>query len=77
MSRDLALGQGQEEAMFSSKVRIDKELLRRAEQCATRAGYSSVEEFVAHAVEKEIARFEEAQFEESAMKKLEGLGYIS
>ena len=63
--------------MFSSKVRIDKELLRRALQCAARAGYSSVEEFVAHAVEKEITRFEEAQFEESAMKKLEGLGYIS
>jgi predicted nucleotide-binding protein len=63
--------------MFESKIRIDKELLRRAARCATTAGYSSVEEFVAHAVEKEIARLEEAEFEDTATKKLEGLGYIS
>jgi metal-responsive CopG/Arc/MetJ family transcriptional regulator len=63
--------------MFESKVRIEKELLRRAERCASTAGYSSVEEFVAHAVEKEITRLEEAEFEENATKKLEGLGYIS
>jgi len=63
--------------MFESKVKIEKELLRRAERCASKAGYSSVEEFVAHAVEKEITRLEEAEFEENATKKLEGLGYIS
>lgn len=63
--------------MFESKVRIEKELLRRAERCASTAGYSSVEEFVTHAIEKEITRLEEAEFEENATKKLEGLGYIS
>ena len=63
--------------MFAPKIKIDKALYDRVTALATKAGYSSVEEFVAHAVEKEIARFEEAQFEESAMKKLEGLGYIS
>lgn len=63
--------------MFSSKIRIDKELLKKAENCAAAAGYASVEEFVAHVLEKEIARLEEAEFEESAVKKLQGLGYIS
>ena len=63
--------------MFGTKVRIDKDLLKKAETCAAKAGYASVEEFVTHAVEKEIARMEEAEFEENAMKKLQGLGYIS
>lgn len=63
--------------MFRSKIRIDKELLKKAVNCAAAAGYASVEEFVAHVLEKEIARLEEAEFEESAVKKLQGLGYIS
>ena len=42
--------------MFSSKIRIDKELLKKAENCAAAAGYASVEEFVAHVLEKEMAR---------------------
>ncbi|MBI4338884.1 MAG: hypothetical protein HY680_02915 [Chloroflexi bacterium] len=63
--------------MFGSKVRVEKELLKKAENCAAAAGYASVEEFVAHVLEKEIARLDEAEFEESAVKKLQGLGYIS
>jgi Arc/MetJ family transcription regulator len=63
--------------MFGTKIRIDKELLKKAEKCAATAGYASVEEFFTHVVEKEIARMEEAEFEENAMKKLQGLGYIS
>ncbi len=63
--------------MFGSKIKIDKELLKQAEERAKKAGYSSVHEFVAHVLEKEIARLEEAEFEESSTKKLQGLGYIS
>jgi hypothetical protein len=63
--------------MFGSKIRIDKETLKKAKKCAASAGYSSVEEFVAHAVEREIARLEEAEFEKDTTKKLQGLGYIS
>ena len=63
--------------MFRSKIRIDKELLKKTENCAAAAGYASVEEFVAHVLEKEMARLDEAEFEESAVKKLQGLGYIS
>ena len=63
--------------MFASKIRIEKELLKKAERYATGEGYSSVEEFVAHVLEKHIARLEEAEFEQNAVKKLQGLGYIS
>ena len=40
------------------------------------SGYSSVEEFVTHLLEKEIAKIEEADSEEEIKKKLKGLGYI-
>ena len=39
--------------------------------------YSSVEAFVAHALEKEVARFADADSEEEIKKRLKGLGYIS
>jgi len=63
--------------MFGSKIRIEKELLKKAEKYAAAAGYASVEEFVTHVLEKELARLEEAEFEQNATKKLQGLGYIS
>ena len=63
--------------MFGSKVKIDKELLEKVKKYSELAGYSSVEEFVTHALEKEIAQLEEADSEEEIKKKLQGLGYIS
>ncbi len=41
------------------------------------AGYSSVEEFITHALEKELAKLEDADSEEEIKKRLQGLGYIS
>ena len=41
------------------------------------AGYSSPEEFVTHALEKEIAGLEGSDSEEEIREKLKGLGYIS
>lgn len=63
--------------MFGSKLRIDKELLEKVKKYAEIAGYSSMEEFVTHALEKEIEKLEEADSSEEIKKKLEGLGYIS
>ncbi len=63
--------------MFGSKVKIDKALLEKVKKYSDMAGYSSVEEFVTHALEKEIAQLEEADSEEEIKKKLQGLGYIS
>lgn len=60
-----------------SKVTLDKNLLARVKKFADIAGYSSVEEFITHALEKELAVLEEADTEEEIKKKLQGLGYIS
>jgi hypothetical protein len=63
--------------MFGSRIALNKTLLTRVKRCADLAGYSSVEEFVTHALEKEVARLEEAESEEELKKRLKGLGYIS
>ena len=63
--------------MFGSKVKLDKDLLAKIKKYSDIAGYSSPEEFVTHALEKEIALLEEADSEEEIRKKLQGLGYIS
>jgi metal-responsive CopG/Arc/MetJ family transcriptional regulator len=60
-----------------AKVKIDKGLYEKVKKYSKLAGYSSEEEFVAHALEKEIAQLEESDSEEEIKKKLEGLGYIS
>jgi metal-responsive CopG/Arc/MetJ family transcriptional regulator len=63
--------------MFGSRIKLDKALLRRVKRYADLAGYSSVEEFITHALEKEIAQLDEAESEQEIKKKLKGLGYIS
>lgn len=60
-----------------SKIKLDKQLLERVKQYSEVAGYSSVEEFITHALEKELAQLEEADSEDEIKKKLQGLGYIS
>ena len=40
------------------------------------AGYSSPEEFITHALEKELAKLEDADSEEEIKKRLADLGYI-
>ena len=62
--------------MFGN-VKLDKALLKKVKMYARIAGYSSPEEFITHALEKEIAVLEEADSEEEIRKKLQGLGYIS
>jgi len=59
------------------KIKIEKDLQKKIKQYAKMAGYSSEEEFIIHALEKEISKLEEADSEEEVKKKLQGLGYIS
>ena len=59
-----------------AKVKIDSGLLERAKQAAQDAGYSSVEEFVTHLIEKELARSEDDADDRAAADRLRGLGYI-
>jgi hypothetical protein len=62
--------------MADAKVKIDKALFDKIKTYAEMSGYSSVEEFIAHCLEKEVAKIEEADSEEEIKKKLKGLGYI-
>ena len=49
----------------------------RVKKYADIAGYATPEEFVTHALEKELAKLEDADSEEEIRKRLKGLGYIS
>ena len=60
-----------------NKIKIDKDLLERIKQISEIAGYASYEEFIHHALEKEIAQFDDASSDEDITEKLKGLGYIS
>ena len=63
--------------MASVKVKVDKDLFDKIKKLAEMSGYSSPDEFVGHCLEKEVAKFEEADSEEEIKKKLKGLGYLS
>ena len=58
------------------KVKIDPNLFDRAKRAAEAAGYSSVEEFIANCIEKEIQRLKIEQDEGQVSDQLRGLGYI-
>jgi metal-responsive CopG/Arc/MetJ family transcriptional regulator len=59
-----------------AKIKIDSNLLTRAKKTAEAAGYSSVEEFVTHIIEKELAKHETDEVNEKVADQLRGLGYI-
>jgi metal-responsive CopG/Arc/MetJ family transcriptional regulator len=61
----------------SNRIKLDKELMRKLKRYSVIAGYSSVDEFVTHALEREVAKLEDASSEEEIKKRLQGLGYIS
>ena len=61
----------------SGRIRLDKALLGKVKRYAELAGYSSTEEFITHALGKEIAHLEAAATEEEVKKRLKGLGYLS
>lgn len=67
--------------MFGGNVRLDKKLLERVQKYADAAGYSSADEFIAHAIEKELAKLDEAkgsgsESDAAVLDRLRGLGYI-
>ena len=61
----------------SNKVKLDKDILDKVKRYAEIAGYSSAEEFITHALEKELSKLDGAVSEEEIKKRLRGLGYIS
>lgn len=63
--------------MGKEKIKLNKNLVDKIKKYAKMTGYSSVEEFITHCLEKELAKIEESDSEEEIKKKLKGLGYIS
>ena len=59
-----------------AKIKIDSKLFSRAKIAAEVAGYSSVEEFIIHIIEKELAKYESDEVDEKVADRLRGLGYI-
>ena len=67
--------------MFGKKIRITRELLIRIKDAVDNAGYSSVEEFIETAIERELEKIEPdseltSEQEETLRGRLRGLGYI-
>ncbi len=63
--------------MFEPKIKIDRDLYERAQADRdASAGYSSIDEFVVHLLEKATSDAEQAQGKEEVRKRLQGLGYI-
>lgn len=65
--------------MFGGKntVKLPADLMDQIRKFAEVAGYSSPDEFVQHALRKEIEQLAEADSDEDIKNKLKGLGYIS
>jgi hypothetical protein len=59
-----------------AKIKLEDGLVERAKRAAETAGYSSVEEFIAHCLENELKKIEAAHDEEQVVDRLRGLGYI-
>ena len=59
------------------RITLDNALVTKLRRYSDLAGYSSVEEFITHVLEREIAHLEEALPEDEIRKRLKGLGYLS
>jgi metal-responsive CopG/Arc/MetJ family transcriptional regulator len=60
-----------------SKISLDGDLLRRCREHAKTAGYSSVEEFIQHALETTLRKSAAAPEDDpKVLERLKGLGYI-
>ncbi|MHC4365857.1 MAG: hypothetical protein ACYSTJ_10350 [Planctomycetota bacterium] len=59
-----------------AKIKIDSNLFDRAKKATEAAGYSSVEEFITHIIEREVGKYESSETDEKVADQLRGLGYI-
>mgnify|MGYP000903459683 CR=1 FL=1 len=59
-----------------TKVNISPELYERVKAAVAKVGYSSVDEFIVHAIENELNRLGVEEAEQQVADQLRGLGYI-
>ena len=62
--------------MFAPRVRIPRSLYEDAKTVAVQKGYSSVDEFIRHVLEKTITAHRVGTAEEHVGQRLKGLGYV-
>ncbi len=59
------------------KIKLDSALYDRVKKVAETAGYSSVDEFVVHIIEKDLEKIQPEDTDDAeVMERLRGLGYI-
>ena len=63
--------------MFGKKVKLSDEIYEMAKSHCEQAGYSTLEEFVEHCIEKEVQQNAGDVDQEKIKDRLKGLGYIS
>ncbi len=65
--------------MKTLRIKLDEAAMEQLGSIARTIGYSSVEELVAHLLEREIARLAPGRGEspEEIRRKLQGLGYMA
>ena len=59
-----------------ARIKINSKLLSRAKRVAEISGYSGIEEFIEHIIEKELSKHESDEVDEKVADRLRGLGYI-
>ncbi|HYV36765.1 MAG TPA: hypothetical protein VE988_13745 [Gemmataceae bacterium] len=59
-----------------AKVNVEGPLYDRANAAAKTAGYSSIDEFVAHCIENELLKLKSDEAESAVADQLRGLGYV-
>ncbi|MHC4232312.1 MAG: hypothetical protein ACYSQY_12315 [Planctomycetota bacterium] len=59
-----------------AKIKIDSNLYDRLKKVTEVAGYSSVDEFIVHMIEKELEQIEVPDDDKAVEERLRGLGYI-
>lgn len=62
--------------MFRCRIKLDEGLYEMTKHRAAQLGYASIDEFVTHLLECELARSKEQADEEIVAERLRGLGYI-
>lgn len=62
---------------MSTKVKIEKEIVQKAEEIIAFHGYSSLEELVENLISREYEKIKSEDDKDELANKLSGLGYIS
>ena len=62
--------------MFDPKIKVDRALYDRVRKASEAAGYATVDEFVAHVLEKVVGNDAPGESEDEVRKRLQGLGYL-